>query len=25
MAKKLRVYAGSTHPHHAQQLESLSL
>ena len=25
MAKKLRVYAGSTHPHQAQQLESLSL
>ena len=25
MAKKERVYAGSTHPHHAQQLESLSL
>lgn len=25
MAKKLRVYACSTHPHHAQQLESLSL
>ena len=25
IAKKLRVYAGSTHPHHAQQLESLSL
>lgn len=25
MAKKLRVYAGPTHPHHAQQLESLSL
>mgnify|MGYP006327517611 FL=1 len=25
MAKKLRVYAGSTHPHHAQQRESLSL
>ena len=25
MAKKLRVYAGTTHPHHAQQLESLSL
>ena len=25
MAKKLRVYAGSTHAHHAQQLESLSL
>ena len=24
MAKKLREYAGSTHPHHAQQLESLS-
>lgn len=25
MAKKLRVYAGSTHPHQAQKLESLSL
>jgi len=25
MAKKLRVYAGPTHPHQAQQLESLSL
>lgn len=25
MAKKLRVYAGATHPHQAQQLESLSL
>jgi len=25
MAKKLRVYAGSTHPHQAQQLEPLSL
>ncbi|ULA61479.1 MAG: hypothetical protein LZF60_340019 [Nitrospira sp.] len=25
MAKKLRVYAGATHPHQAQKLESLSL
>jgi large subunit ribosomal protein L13 len=25
MAKKLRVYAGATHPHHAQKLESLPL
>ena len=25
MAKKLRVYAGTTHPHQAQKLESLSL
>ncbi|GMV50458.1 MAG: 50S ribosomal protein L13 [Nitrospirae bacterium] len=25
MAKKLRVYAGATHPHQAQQLEPLSL
>ncbi|MBA5869581.1 MAG: 50S ribosomal protein L13 [Nitrospira sp. CR2.1] len=25
MAKKLRVYAGATHPHYAQKLESLSL
>ena len=24
MAKKLRVYAGATHPHQAQQLESLA-
>ena len=25
MAKKLRVYAGATHPHQSQKLESLSL
>jgi len=25
MAKKLRVYAGTTHPHQAQKLESLAL
>ncbi len=25
MAKKLRVYAGATHPHQAQKLESLAL